>query len=376
MPKIVSVIGARPQFIKFASVSRAIKKFNQRRIRKNLKFKEIVLHTGQHYDYNMNDIFFKELTLKNPDYYLGVGSCPAAKQVALMLEGIGRVLKKEAPDLVLVFGDTNSTLAGALAAKKNNILLAHVEAGLRSYNMNMQEELNRVITDRISDILFCPSKNAINNLAREGIKNYPAKKSPRVFLVGDVMYDTILFFMEIAEERSSILEELLLMPKSYYLVTVHRAENTDDRACLKSILEGISDVARNSAPVIFPIHPRTRRVMKQVGFKYPCDMLRIIEPVSYLDMLILEKNARAILTDSGGVQKEAYFLKVPCITLRNETEWTETVELGCNTLTGFDKGRIKKALEKREKLNGSYPKVYGDGRAGEKVINILASLMN
>lgn len=371
MVKLVSIIGARPQFIKAASISRAIKKFNKRCNCIGSRIKELIVHTGQHYDYNMNDIFFKELNLKKPDYNLNVGSYSQGKQTALMLERIEAVFKKEIPDLVLVYGDTNSTLAGALAAKKLHILTAHVEAGLRSYNMNIPEEINRVVVDRISDILFCSSKTAIKNLYLEGIKNSDSNGFPRVLLVGDVMYDSILFYLGIAKGRSNILKRLSLIPKSYYLATIHRAENTDNRIRLKSILESFDDIAKHKVTVIFPVHPRTKKAIGSLKIKSFTKSLKMIEPVSYFDMLILEKNAKAILTDSGGVQKEAYFLEVPCITLREETEWIETVRYDANVIVDIDKGKIKNALKNSRLQFNSHPRVYGNGKAAEKIVNLI-----
>lgn len=376
MLKIISVVGARPQFIKAAAISRAINEFNRKRKRSSLRIKEAIVHTGQHYDYNMNDIFFEELKLKQPDFNLNVGSYSQGKQTALMLERIENVFKKEMPDLVIVYGDTNSTLAGALAAKKLHILLAHIEAGLRSYNMNMSEEINRVIVDRISDIFFCPSKTAVRNLFWEGIKDSQSNGFPKVFLVGDVMYDSILFYLSVAKARSNILKKLSLKPKNYYLATIHRAENTDDLSRLRSILESLYDIAQKSALVIFPVHPRTKKAISLLKIKRFTNALRIIEPVSYLDMLMLEKNAKAILTDSGGVQKEAYFLRVPCITLRDETEWVETVDSGLNVLTGTDKEKIEEALNRFETLKPKQLKPYGDGKASKRIVDIITSFNN
>lgn len=375
MLKIVSIVGARPQFIKAAAVSRAIKEFNIGRNRADSRIKEMIVHTGQHYDYNMNDIFFKELKLKRPDYNLNVGSCSQGKQTALMLERIEEVLRKERPKVVLVYGDTNSTVAGALAAKKLHILLGHVEAGLRSYNMDMPEEVNRAIVDRISDFLFCPSKVAVKNLSLEGIRNSKSNNFPQVFLVGDVMYDSILFYLEIAKRHSNILKAQSLIPKKYYLATVHRAENTDDNTRLKSIFDSLNNIADNKATVVFPIHPRTKKAISLLKIKRPAKALKIIEPVSYLDMLMLEKNARTILTDSGGVQKEAYFLKVPCITLRDETEWSETLNAGVNVLTGANKGKINRALNRLVRLNTRQPQPYGDGKASKRIVDIVSSLV-
>lgn len=373
MLKIVSIIGARPQFIKAASLSRAIREFNRKCNRGGSKIKELIVHTGQHYDYNMNDIFFKELELNPPSYNLRVGSQSHGRQTAMMLERIEAVLKKETPDLVLVYGDTNSTLAGALAAKKLNILLAHIEAGLRSYNMGMPEEINRIVVDRISDMLFCPTRTAIKNLYLEGIKNTTTKKFPKVFLVGDVMYDAILFYLGVAKSQSNILEVQSLIPKNYYLATIHRAENTDNRLRLKSIIESLNSIAKDKAPVLFPVHPRTKKAMSALKIKSFTKSLKMIEPVSYLDMLMLEKNARAILTDSGGIQKEAYFLNVPCVTLRDETEWVETVDVGMNVLGGADRNRIKEALDRVSTSDVKQPKADGYGNASTKIIQIINS---
>jgi len=376
MLKIVSVIGARPQFIKAVSISRAIKEFNKKAKRPKSKIKEILVHTGQHYDYSMNDIFFRDLNLRKPDYDLNVGSHNQGKQTALMLERIEVVFKKEMPDLVLVYGDTNSTLAGALAAKKLHILLAHVEAGLRSYNMDMPEEINRVVVDRISDILFCPTKVAVKNLRQGGVDNFSSRRFPKIFLVGDVMYDSVLFYLKIAERKSNIIERLSLLPRKYYLATIHRAENTDNRERLKSILEVLNEIAKERAPVIFPIHPRTKKAMNVFKIRPKHNSLIMINPISYLDMLMLEKNARVILTDSGGVQKEAYFFRVPSVTLRNETEWIETIRNRWNVLTGTDKEKVKEALSNLCKKDVSHPNFYGDGNAGKKIIQILKRNLN
>lgn len=363
MLKIASIMGARPQFIKAAPVSKAISKYH--------KIKEIIIHTGQHYDYNMNDIFFQELGLRRPDYNLNVGSHSQVKQIALILERIEKVLSRERPHLVLVYGDTNSTLAAALAARKLNILTAHIEAGLRSYNMSIPEEVNRVITDRISDILFCPSQTAARNLSLEGIVNSGRASFPKVFIVGDVMYDAILFYIDVAKSHSDILNKLSLVPQGYYLATVHRQENTDNPERLKRILESLECIARDSAPVIFPVHPRTAKAMRYFKFNSFKDRLKFIPPVSYLDMLMLTKNALVILTDSGGLQKEAYLLDVPCVTLRRETEWVETLDDGANVLADADKNKIKKAINKiRPKFNHRR-NVYGDGRAAEKIAKII-----
>jgi len=347
--KIVSVVGARPQFIKAAVVSRVLRGRHQ----------EVLLHTGQHYDYEMSEVFFRELGLPRPDINLGVGSGSHACQTGEMLIGIEPVLLRERPAGVLVYGDTNSTLAGALAAAKLNLPVAHVEAGLRSFNRSMPEEINRIVADRLSRLLFCPTRTAVENLAREGI-------IAGVHLVGDVMYDLLLQSLPLAERTSTILERLGLQPGAYLLATVHRAGNTDVRENLAGILAGLEATGET---VVLPLHPRTRHAMAGWGLA-PAENVRLIEPVGYLDMLVLEKNARLILTDSGGVQKEAYWLGIPCLTLREETEWVETVEVGWNVLVGTAAERIAEAVQEFHP-RGERPALFGDGRAGELIACIL-----
>ncbi|GAB6183591.1 UDP-N-acetylglucosamine 2-epimerase (non-hydrolyzing) [Thermodesulfovibrio hydrogeniphilus] len=357
MVKVASIVGARPQFIKLKPVANALE---------NAKIEHVIIHTGQHYDYEMSKVFFQELSLPEPKYNLGVGSALHGKQTGQMLEKIEKVLLEEKPDIVLVYGDTNSTLAGALAAVKLHIPVAHVEAGLRSYNKRMPEEINRVLTDHVSDLLFCPTHTAVENLKKEGIEK-------GVFFVGDVMYDAVLEYGKIAQRKSQILGRLALDTKSYALATVHRAENTDNLKRLENIFLGLSKLAQNGLKVIVPLHPRTRKVLSTLSISesLPSNLL-IIEPVSYLDMLMLEKNARVILTDSGGVQKEAFFFRVPCVTLREETEWVETVETGWNALVGTDPDRILDTTLKAKPGTDSASS-YGDGRAGERVFSILES---
>jgi UDP-N-acetylglucosamine 2-epimerase (non-hydrolysing) len=322
--KIASVVGARPNFIKCAPLSREIRKVHN----------EIIIHTGQHYDYEMNKVFFDDLEIPEPDYHLGVGSGNHGEQTGEMLKRTEEVLMKEEPDFVFVFGDTNSTLAGALAAAKLNIKVAHIEAGLRSFDKNMPEEINRVLTDHCSDILFCPTETSVENLKREGVTN-------GVYLTGDVMVDALKKNIEIAEKKAMILNELDLRPKEYYLATVHRAENTDDFNKLKSIVDAFCAIEN----LVFPCHPRTEKYLKDYGlWDGLVENVRVIKPVGYLDMLVLEKNAKKILTDSGGVQKEAYIFEVPCITLRNTTEWTETVEDGWNVLVGTDEAYLEREM--------------------------------
>ena len=326
--KILHVVGARPQFIKAAPVGKALRAAGHT---------EVLVHTGQHYDDGMSAVFFRELEIPEPDYNLGVGSGPHGWQTGQMLMRIEEVLLAEKPDWVLVYGDTNSTLAGALAACKLRIPLAHVEAGLRSFNREMPEEYNRVLTDHCSDLLFCPTQMAVDNLAREGI-------TKGVHLVGDTMYDAVLQFAEIARQRSTILQDLGLKPKGYLLATAHRPYNTDVPENLRNILTAFAEIGE---PLIFPVHPRTWQNISELdgvaSFEFNRNV-RMIEPVGYLDMLVLEQNARLILTDSGGIQKEAYWLSVPCVTLRDETEWVETVEAGWNVLAGADMVHIVTAV--------------------------------
>jgi len=361
--RIVTVVGARPQFIKAAAVSRAAAHLNAES-RNGLRVDEVIVHTGQHYDYEMSALFFGELSIPTPRFNLGVGSGAHGRQTGAMLDGLEQTLVRERPDCVLVYGDTNSTLAGALAASKLHIPVAHVEAGLRSFNRRMPEEINRVIVDRISDVLFCPTEAAVENLAHEGITS-------GVHKVGDVMYDSILGNAELAARRSGILSSLALAPKSYYLATIHRAENTDRAEAVREIFAALGMI---DGPVVVPLHPRTRKALDRhaVGV---APQVRLIAPVSYLDMLVLEKNARAILTDSGGVQKEAYFLAVPCITLREETEWVELVQARANFLAGCQRGRIMEGIEwsRQWRAPSGCESLYGDGNAGRAIVERLAA---
>ena len=370
--KMVTIVGARPQFIKAAAVNRAIQNLNKGR----RQIHEILVHTGQHYDILMDKVFFDELELPRPLYHLGVGSGSHAKQTGLMLERIEAVLQIEKPEVVVVYGDTNSTLAGALAAAKLNIPVAHVEAGLRSYDRAMPEEINRLLTDHLSALLFCPTDQAVRNLLKEGIED---GKTRSVKNVGDVMYDSILYYSKKAEKESTILEDLgLWNPQSaipipqYYLVTLHRAENTDDPKRLRSILKALDELARK-VPVILPLHPRTRKMMNSYHLSSKFKDVRRIEPVSYLNMLKLERNAKAILTDSGGVQKEAYWFKIPCVTLRNETEWSETVRSGWNKLVGTDPRKIVQEVNQLEKRRPAEKRkgIFGDGKASEEIVRKL-----
>ncbi len=351
--KFATVVGARPQFIKCAPLSKELREAAV----------EVLIHTGQHYDNNMSDVFFRDLEIPEPDYNLDVGSGTHGEQSGEMLKRIERVLLKEKPDYVLVFGDTNSTLAGALAAAKLCIPVAHVEAGLRCFNRRMPEEVNRVVTDHLSTLLFCPTETSVSNLAREGI-------TEGAHLVGDVMYDALLSNARRAEEKSRILERLRLQPKSYFLATVHRAENTDDPRGLAAIVKAFEMISDNSM-IVWPVHPRTRKVLENYGLWKNGRSFSILDPVSYLDMVCLEKQARGILTDSGGVQKEAYWLQVPCITLRQETEWVETVESGWNTLAGTDPETIFAAATKPVPLAACSNHLFGDGHSAAKIVQVL-----
>ncbi len=363
--KIMTVVGARPQFVKAASVSRAIAAHNEAGGRPPVR--ERIVHTGQHYDDSMSQVFFDELRIPAPAVNLDVGSGPHGRQTGAMLERLEAVLVEGKPDCVLVYGDTNSTLAGALAAAKLHIPVAHVEAGLRSYNRRMPEEINRVVADHLASLLFCPTDTAVKNLAREGV-------TCGVHQVGDVMYDSVLFNTALAERSSGVMARLALEPKSYFLATVHRAENTDDPDRLRGILAAFRQFDR---PIILPLHPRTRKTLGQ-DLRSIAGRVRVVDPVSYLDMLVLEKNARLILTDSGGVQKEAYWAGVPCVTLRDETEWVELVEAGCNVVAGTDAERIVRAvgaIEDRGAANPliADPHLYGDGHCAEAIVRILAT---
>jgi UDP-GlcNAc3NAcA epimerase len=360
---LISVVGARPQIIKAAAVSRAIVEHNKKN--PDHKIIEIIVHTGQHYDRNMSQVFFEELDIPEPNYNLGVGSGSHGQQTSKMLAKIEAVLLKGKPDCCLVYGDTNSTLAGALAAAKLHIPVAHVEAGLRSFNRRMPEEINRVVTDHVSELLFCPTQTSVENLVKEGI-------SAGVYQVGDVMYDCILFYTKKTKPiEQEILERLEIQSKSYYLATVHRAENTDNGARLTGIFEALNEIAATDCPVVLPLHPRTAKYARNHGLEF-ANCVKVIQPVSYLEMVVLENNARLILTDSGGVQKEAYWLSVPCITLRDETEWVETVESGWNTLAGADKCRIIDSVRRYHAQPDENPEsIYGSGNAAKQICNIL-----
>lgn len=356
MKKIVTIVGARPQFIKVAPVSRVLREH----------FQEVIVNTGQHYDYKMAGIFFEELHIPKPDYDLGVGSASHGKQTGDMLEKVEEVLFREKPDAILVYGDTNSTLAGAIAASKLHIPVFHVEAGLRSFNKKMPEEINRILTDHVSDLLFPPTTTAVENLTNENI-------TKNVHLVGDVMYDAVLYNLGIAESKYS-LQQFGVEPQSYYLGTIHRAENTDDHERLMAIFDSF---LKMDEQVVLPLHPRTHKILKEVDLYdkvMESEHIQLIEPVSYLEMLILEKYAKGIITDSGGVQKEAYFAKVPCYTLRDQTEWIETVGCGWNTLVNPINQDLSMVLKQDIKRN-YIENLYGIGNASEKIVERISDFL-
>lgn len=355
--KVITVVGARPQFIKAAAVSREI-------LKRPGQIEEVMIHTGQHYDANMSQVFFDELEIPVPKYNLEVSGGGHGAMTGRMLEGIEKILLDEKPDWVLIYGDTNSTLAGALAAAKLHIPVAHVEAGLRSFNMRMPEEVNRILADRVSTLLLCPTGSAVDNLAREGI-------TQGVHNIGDVMYDVALYYRERARASSRILEVLELNEKEFVLVTCHRAENTDAPKRLKEILLALAEVSKETQ-VVFPLHPRTRKLISDYGLEELLKGLIIVEPLSFMDMVTLEQAAKVIFTDSGGVQKEAFFYKVPCITMRDETEWVETVSSGWNTLVGASTSLIVQAyhdIDAREPVSQGEP--YGNGNASSILVDSL-----
>jgi UDP-N-acetylglucosamine 2-epimerase len=353
--RIVSVIGNRPQFVKAAAVSLKLRE----------RHEELIVHTGQHYDDELSRIFFEELSVPAPDRELGVGSGSNTSQTARMLAALEPALAELEPELVLVYGDTNSTLAGALSAAEAGLPVAHVEAGMRSFDRSMPEELNRVLTDHASQVLLCSTETAVANLRREGIDD-------EVHLVGDVMADVALAFLPLAEQRTEALAAHGVEPGEYLLVTAHRAGNVDHPARLERLVELLEALP---APAVFPLHPRTRKRLEEHGLLGRLEQaprLRLAAPLGYLDFLALARSARAILTDSGGVQKEAYLLGVPCITLRDTTEWVETVELGWNVLVDLDREAALAAVE-RSPPDGSRPELYGGGRAGERIRDVLSA---
>ena len=356
--KIVTIIGARPQFIKAGTVSRAISRSKD--------IQEIIVHTGQHFDKNMSDIFFEEMQIPKPDYHLDINGLGHGAMTGQMLEKIEEVLLKEKADWVLVYGDTNSTLAGALAAIKLHIKVAHVEAGLRSFNMKMPEEVNRILTDRISDILFCPTQTAVENLKKEGFPFPATNKQQLITNVGDVMQDGAIFYKQFAKKPTTNTQ----ITNDYILCTIHRAENTDDENRLRSIFEALSEIA-NEKQIVLPLHPRTKQKLTNIPITN--NQLTIIDPVGYLEMVWLIDNCSLVMTDSGGLQKEAYFFKKPCLTMRDETEWIELVEIGANVLVGADKERIMEAYKSTniQYTISQYANLYGDGKASEKIVSAL-----
>lgn len=371
MIKLLTIIGARPQIIKAAAISRAIKNSYSDEI------SEVILHTGQHYDDNMSKVFFDEMEIPSPDYNLHVGSASHGLQTAQMLEGIESVILRENPDGVVVYGDTNSTLAGAVAAVKQHVPVIHIEAGLRSFNKSMPEEINRIVCDHCSTLLFSPTLTGFNNLVHEGFD--PENKAPftadnpGIYHCGDIMFDNTLFFADIAREKTDIVNKLELNTGEFILATLHRPNNTDVPARLQSILEALMQIAvENNIQVVLPTHPRTAKMIQQISdneFKKKLtreERMKLIPPVSFLEMTSLEEQSMMIVTDSGGVQKEAYFFKKPCIVLRTETEWVEIVENGCAVLADADESRILKAFHKfKDQPPTNFPAIFGDGNAAE-----------
>lgn len=359
MKKIITILGARPQFIKAAVLSRIIRDHNE--------LEEVIVHTGQHYDANMSDIFFTEMEIPQPKYNLEVNGMQHGAMTGQMLEKIEKVLIKECPDLVVVYGDTNSTLAGALAAKKLNIRVAHIEAGLRSFNMQMPEEINRILTDRISDLLLCPTPEAVSNLESEGFKTFGSK----VVLSGDIMKDSVAFYGKQSSDKSTIIKELGLVNKPFVLATIHRQENTSDHNKLKSILKGLHTISKEHL-VVLPIHPRTRAVLEANKLKFKG---LLIDPVGYFDMLELLKDCSMVVTDSGGLQKEAFFNQKPCVVIRDETEWVELVEYGYAKLVGSDTDRINMAYLDFVQNTPVYNKpIYGEN-AGETIYQEIKNII-
>ena len=367
--KILTIVGARPQFIKAATLSREIKKFD--------KIKEVIVHTGQHYSYNMSQIFFKELRIPRPKYFLGINQLSHGAMTGRMLEKIEKVIIKENPNLVIVFGDTNSTLAGSISARKLNIPVAHIESGLRSNNQNMPEEINRILTDRISTILFCPSSNAIKNLRAEGFPFHLDKNNKQQLInVGDVMIDAMIYYKPYSKKHN-ILSSLKLKKKNYLICTLHRQENINDNLNnLVKIIDALKEISKDMK-VILPIHPRTKKkIIKNHKF-FKLGNIKIIDPVSYVAMQCLLINAKTIITDSGGVQKEAYFHQVPCVTLRNETEWRETLKFGWNQLVEIDKKKIITAVKKNKTvLKKKKITCYGKGNSANLICKFLIKYIN
>ena len=376
--KIVTIIGARPQIIKAAALSRAIKMQYSDRVQ------EVIVHTGQHYDDNMSQVFFEELGIPRPDYNLHVGSASHGVQTAKMIEGIERILLDERPDAIVLYGDTNSTLAGAVAASKLHITVVHIEAGLRSFNKSMPEEINRIVCDHCSTLLFTPTEAGFDNLVREG---FPTNNegpytidNPKVYHCGDIMYDNSRYFSTIADEKVDLLGSLGLTETPYVLATLHRDGNTDDPQRLQAILDAFLELSE-SIPLVLPMHPRTRKMVALLEDRSKTerlmkdDRIKIIEPVSFLEMTQLEKHAQLIVTDSGGVQKESYFFQKPCVIMRPETEWVEIVETGAATLADADTAKILKTAQQYLKQPpASFPTIFGDGHAAEFMLQKMIEL--
>ncbi|MCX6329177.1 MAG: UDP-N-acetylglucosamine 2-epimerase (non-hydrolyzing) [Bacteroidia bacterium] len=381
--KLINIVGARPQIIKASAISRAIKQnFSE-------KITEIIVHTGQHYDKELSDIFFSELEINQPDYNLSVGSARHGRQTSMMITGIEEVLLKEKPDCVLLYGDTNSTLAGALSASKLHFPVIHIEAGMRSFNKSMPEELNRIISDHSSTLLFAPTNAAFKNLIREGFRpeNSPPYNvdNPKIYLCGDIMYDNTLFFADLAErKKASFLEKLSLERNNFILTTIHREINTDDISRLEAILSTLRSLSEEySVNFVMPLHPRTTISLKSnLKLMYDdllkCRYIKILPPVSFLEMTLLEKNSKLIITDSGGVQKESHFFTRPCLVLRKETEWIELVTNGTAVLVDADPTIIKKEFERffKSPVNLDYPGFYGDGKTAEFILNEIMMMFD
>jgi UDP-GlcNAc3NAcA epimerase len=357
--KIVTILGARPQFIKAGSVSREI--LRQKHLDVNIE--EVIIHTGQHYDSNMSDVFFKEMHIPKPSYFLGIGGKSHGAMTGKMIERIEEILLKERPDWVLVYGDTNSTLAGAISASKLHIKIAHIEAGLRSFNMKMPEEINRILTDRVSSALFCPTQLAMDNLTSESINSW--RTGAKVFLSGDVMKDGAIFYKDLAQKPKN-----MEISDEFILCTIHRAENTDDNCRLENIISSLNKIAKHKQ-IILPLHPRTKKIL-QDGF-FNIENLTIVDPIGYLNMVWLINHCSLVMTDSGGLQKEAFFFKKPCITLRDETEWVELVENGFNKIVGSDRDEIMSAYSKFEFSSDFDIDLYGSGNSSRFIIEKMIS---
>ncbi len=355
--KILTVIGARPQFIKAAALSREFAKHPE--------IEEIIVHTGQHFDANMSEVFFAEMEIPKPSYNLEINSLSHGAMTGRMIEGIEEILLKEKPDLLLVFGDTNSTIAGALAAKKLHVKVAHVEAGLRSFNMEMPEEVNRILTDRISDYLFCPTQSAIDNLKKEGYDNIDCE----VLRTGDVMQDAALFYAHKSAEKSAVVSQIGL--DKFALATLHRAENTDSPERLTNLVEGLNEIHETICPVVLPLHPRTKAKLEQFGLELK---VKLIDPVGYFDIIELLKNCSVVMTDSGGLQKEAFFFRKNCVTMRDQTEWVELIENEVNVLTGADKELLIDSVQKMLTKSSDFDvNLYGNGKASEAIVTAIQS---